>query len=105
MLSPPVVSSRVSAGLLGWAIQDVTCDSRFVTRDEYLRVPFVLVVESVEKPGGDWLRRASYPELPGAVVEAESAVDAMDLVDDKRIEIILSRLDRGMQVPVPRPPL
>jgi len=65
----------------------------------------VLVVESVEKPGGDWLRRASYPELPGAVVEAESAVDAIDRVDDKRIEIILGRLDRGMQVPVPRPPI
>ncbi len=65
----------------------------------------MLVVESVEKPGGDWLRRASYPELPGAVVEAESAVDAIDRVDDKRIEIILGRLDRGMQVPVPRPPI
>jgi hypothetical protein len=76
-----------------------------VTRDEYLRVPFVLVVESVEKPGGDWLRRASYPELPGAVVEAESAVDAIDGVDGKRIEIILNRLDRGLEVPVPRAPV
>jgi hypothetical protein len=76
-----------------------------VTRDEYLRVPFVLVIEGVEKPGGDWLRRASYPELPGAVVEAESAVDAMDLVDDKRIEIILNRLDLGLPVLVPRPPI
>jgi len=65
----------------------------------------VLVVESIEKPGGNWLRRASYPELPGAVVEAESAVDAIDGVEDKRIEIILDRLDRGMQVPVPRRPI
>jgi hypothetical protein len=76
-----------------------------VTRDEYLRVPFVLVVESIEKPGGNWLRRASYPERPGAVVEAESAIDAIDGVEDKRIEIILDRLDRGMQVPVPRRPI
>jgi hypothetical protein len=76
-----------------------------VTRDEYLRVPFVLVVESVAKPGGDWLRRASYPELPGAVAEAESAVDAIDAADDKRVRIILDRLDRGLPVPVPRPPL
>lgn len=76
-----------------------------MTRDDYLRVPYVLVVESVEKPGGDWLRRASYPELPGAVVEAESAVDAIDAVDGKRVEIILSRLDQGLQVPVPRPPI
>jgi hypothetical protein len=64
-----------------------------------------LVVESIEKPGGNWLRRASYPELPGAVVEAESAIDAIDGVEDKRIEIILDRLDRGMQVPVPRRPI
>ena len=76
-----------------------------MTRDDYLRVPYVLVVESVEKPGGDWLRRASYPELPGAVVEAESAVDAIDAVDAKRVEIILSRLDRGLLVPVPRAPI
>ena len=78
---------------------------RTVTRDEYLRVPFVLVVESVEKPGGDWLRRASYPELPGAVAEAESAVDAMDAVDARRVSIITERLKRGQEIPVPRPPI
>ncbi len=76
-----------------------------MTRDEYLRVPYVLVVESVEKPDGDWLRRASYPELPGAVAEAESAVDAMELADDKRVAIITERLARGQHVPVPRPPI
>ena len=65
----------------------------------------MLVVESVRKPGGNWLRRASYPELPGAAAEAESAVDAMDAADGKRVEIILDRLDRGVSVPVPRPPL
>lgn len=76
-----------------------------MTRDDYLRVPYVLVVESVEKPGGDWLRRASYPELPGAIAEAESAIDAIDAVDGKRVEIILSHLDSGLPVPVPRPPI
>jgi hypothetical protein len=76
-----------------------------MTREEYLRVPYVMVVESVEKPDGDWLRRASYPELSGAFVEAESAVEAIDGVDDLRIQIILDRLDRGMPVPVPRPAL
>jgi hypothetical protein len=76
-----------------------------VTRDEYLRVPFVMVVESIQTPGGNWLRRASYPELPGAVAEAESAVDAIDGADDRRVEIILDRLDRGLHVPIPRPPI
>ena len=76
-----------------------------VTRDEYLRIPYVLVVESVMQPDGDWLRRASYPELPGACAEAESAVDAMDLADDRRASIITERLARGERVPVPRPPI
>jgi hypothetical protein len=65
----------------------------------------VLVVESVRKPDGDWLRRASYPELPGAVAEAESAVEAMEAADARRVSIITERLDRGMDVPVPRPPI
>ena len=76
-----------------------------MTREEYLRVPYVLVVESVEKPDGDWLRRASYPELTGVLVEAESAVEAIEEVDEMRKRIILDRLDRGLPVPVPRPPL
>jgi hypothetical protein len=76
-----------------------------MTREEYLRIPYILVVESIERPDGDWLRRASYPELGGALVEAESAVEAIERVDDKRIEIILDRLDRGEPIPVPRPPL
>lgn len=88
-----------------WAIHPELDIVDYVTRDEYLKVPFVLVVESIEEPGGNWLRRASYPELPGAVAEAESAVDAIDRADDKRIEIILRRLDGGLPVPVPRPPI
>ncbi|HEY7488661.1 MAG TPA: hypothetical protein VH912_29745 [Streptosporangiaceae bacterium] len=76
-----------------------------MTREEYLRVPYVLVVESIEKPGGEWLRRASYPELAGALAEAESVIEAIEEADDRRAEIILDRLDRGLPVPVPRPPL
>jgi len=76
-----------------------------LTRDQYLRIPYVLVVESVPKPDGEWCRRASYPELPGAVAEAESAVEAMDEVDEKRVRIIEDWLDAGIPVPVPRNPL
>lgn len=76
-----------------------------LTRAEYLRIPFVLVVESVEGPDGDWRRRASYPELPGAVAEAESAVDAMDEAELRRVRIIEDWLDAGIPVPVPREPL
>jgi hypothetical protein len=76
-----------------------------MTREEYLRVPYVLVVESIEKPGGEWLRRASYPELRGALAEADSVIEAIEAADDLRVEIILDRLARGLPVPVPRPPL
>jgi predicted RNase H-like HicB family nuclease len=76
-----------------------------MTNDEYLRIPYVMVVESVARPDGEWCRRASYPELPGAVAEAETAVDAMDMADAKRVKIILDWLEAGIPVPVPRPPL
>jgi hypothetical protein len=33
------------------------------------------------------------------------AVDAIDGADEKRVEIILRRLDGGLPVPVPRPPI
>jgi predicted RNase H-like HicB family nuclease len=76
-----------------------------LTRDQYLRIPYVMVVESVEKPDGDWLRRASYPELPGVEAEAESAVEAMDAADEKRVRVIQDWLDSGIPVPAPRPPI
>ena len=76
-----------------------------MTRDQYLRIPYVLVVESVPKPDGDWCRRASYPELPGAVAEAESAVEAMDGADERRVRIILDWLEAGIPIPVPRQPI
>ena len=76
-----------------------------MTPDEYLRVPYVLVLESVQRPNGDWCRRASYPELPGATAEAQSAVEAMDEADEKRVSIILEGLRSGMPIPVPRPPI
>ena len=76
-----------------------------MTRDEYLRIPYVLVLESVEKPDGDWCRRASYPELPGATADAESAVEAMDAADRRRVAIILESLRSGTPIPVPRQPI
>jgi predicted RNase H-like HicB family nuclease len=76
-----------------------------LTRDQYLRIPYVLVIESVPRADGDWCRRASFPEVPGAVAEAESAIEAMDVADERRVKIILDWLDAGIPVPVPRPPL
>ena len=76
-----------------------------LTRDQYLKIPYVLVIESVPRPDGEWCRRASFPEVPGAVAEAESAIEAMDVAEERRVKIILDWLDAGIPVPVPRPPL
>ena len=73
--------------------------------EEYLAVPYVLAVESVRRPDGNWVRRAEYPELPGCVVEAESAVEAVERLEEAKVRYIVERLQRGEPVPVPRPPL
>ena len=75
-----------------------------MTPEEYLAIPYVMVVESFEGPDGEWFRRAAYPEL-GVVAEALSPLDAIDELEKARVSTILSRLERGEPVPVPRPPL
>ncbi|HUG37671.1 MAG TPA: hypothetical protein VML54_12010 [Candidatus Limnocylindrales bacterium] len=70
----------------------------------YAAVPYVLVVETVER-GGEWCRRATYPELPGCVAEADSAVEAIDKLEGKRLRLLRQLWDGGSPIPVPRPPL
>ena len=70
----------------------------------YEAVPYLLVVESVER-GGQWLRRAAHPELPGCFVEAESAVEAMEKLEGERRRLIRQMWDRGVPIPAPRAPL
>jgi hypothetical protein len=72
--------------------------------DYYEGVPYVLVLESVER-GGEWLRRAEHPELPGCVVEAPSALEAMEMLEQERRRLLRHLWDRGAPIPVPRPPL
>ena len=76
-----------------------------LTADDYLHVPYVLDVWSEMGPDGDWMRHAEFPELPGCSVNALSAVEALERLDEMRVEYILTRLARGEDVPVPRPPL
>ena len=73
--------------------------------EDYLAVPYKLIIESFEGPDGDWLRRASYPELPGCDVEGLWAVDVVDALDDLRVSLITGMFQRHEQIPVPRPPL
>jgi predicted RNase H-like HicB family nuclease len=80
----------------GEAVQDL---------DYYLAIPYLLVLESVEHPDGEWLRRAEYPELPDCVAEAYSAVEAIDKLEVERERIIHELWERGAPIPTPRPPL
>ena len=75
-----------------------------MTPEEYLAIPYVLVVESLEGPDGAWFRRARYPEL-GVSADGASPLDAIDKLEDARVVTILDRLERGESIPVPRPPL
>lgn len=70
----------------------------------YEAVPYLLVVESVVR-GGRWLRRAEHPELPGCFVEAESAIDSMEKLEDERRRLIRTMWELGEPIPAPRAPL
>ena len=70
----------------------------------YRAIPYLLVVETVER-AGTWWRRATYPELPGCAAEAESAVEAIERLDREREALLERRWERGEAIPVPRPPL
>ena len=75
-----------------------------MTPEEYLAIPYVLVVESLEASDGTWFRRARYPELDVSA-DAFSPMDAIDKLEEVRISTILNRIERGEAIPVPRPPL
>jgi len=70
----------------------------------YEAVPYLLVIESIER-GGEWVRRAEYPELPGCFAEATSAVEAIEALERERRRVLRRLWDRGTPIPVPRPPL
>ncbi|MEX2223176.1 MAG: hypothetical protein WEG40_15395 [Candidatus Rokuibacteriota bacterium] len=70
----------------------------------YEAVPYLLVLESVER-GGEWLRRAAHPEPPGCAAEAPSALEAIDELERERLRVLRQLWDRGAPIPVPRPPL
>jgi predicted RNase H-like HicB family nuclease len=72
--------------------------------DYYRAVPYLLVVETVER-GGVWRRLASYPELPDCAAEAESAVEAIDRLEREREHLLEQCWRRGEAIPAPRPPL
>ena len=76
-----------------------------MTLDEYLGGSLQAHHRVVRGPDGDWLRRASYPELPGCDVEGLWAVDIVEELENLRVQIIMDRFRNSDFIPVPRPPL
>ncbi|MFI5960327.1 hypothetical protein [Cryptosporangium sp. NPDC051539] len=67
---------------------------------EYLRVPYLVTAQSVERPDGSWARHVEHPELPDCTAEAESIVDALTQLETKRIETVVSLLKSGRTPPM-----
>ena len=72
--------------------------------DYYEAVPYLLVLETVER-NGEWMRRAEHPELPGCAAEAPSAVEALSRLEGERRRVLAELWGRGASIPVPREPL
>jgi len=72
--------------------------------EEYLSIPYRLVAYSAPGPDGTWKRYAEYPES-GCISEAETVTEAMDKLEELRVQYILQRVRTGEPIPVPRPPL
>jgi len=70
----------------------------------YEAVPYLLVLETVERDG-EWIRRAEHPELPGCAAEAPSAVEALARLEEARRRVLAELWRRGAAIPVPREPL
>ena len=72
---------------------------------EYLSVPYLLEAETVEVAPGSWIRRVTYPELPGCSAQSLVVEDALQLLERMRIEMIIAMVGNRQLPPVPRPPL
>ncbi len=72
---------------------------------DYLSVPYRLEAETAELADGGWIRRLSYPELPGCIAESAVVEEALCQLERRRIEIIIAMVGEGRPPPVPRPPL
>ena len=72
---------------------------------DYLSVPYMLESETIEASPGSWCSRVSYPELPGCLAESAVVEDALQRLEQLRIEMIVAMFVAGRFPPVPRPPL
>lgn len=72
---------------------------------ELLCIPYRVEASTTETSSGQWVRRATYPELPGCTAEAPTIEEALNQLERRRVEIIIATVQGGGVPPVPRPPL
>jgi hypothetical protein len=76
-----------------------------MTLRDYLCIPYLVEAELVEHNSGAWVRRATHPELPDCSAESPRIERTLDLLDRRRVEVIVDLLRGGILPPVPRPKL
>jgi predicted RNase H-like HicB family nuclease len=72
------------------------------TVGDYLRIPYLVTAESQPRPDGSWVRHVEHPELPDCWADADSITDALQLLDQRRIEVVIAMLSRGEAPPARR---
>jgi hypothetical protein len=55
--------------------------------------------------GGGSLRQASHPELPDCVARSPEIEATLGLLEQRRVEVIVTLLPQGVTPPIPRSPL
>jgi hypothetical protein len=76
-----------------------------MTLTQLLSIPFMRGAESVSDETGAWARRFEYPEIPGCVIEAQTALDGLRALELLRVARLLTTVAGGHEPPCPRPPL
>jgi predicted RNase H-like HicB family nuclease len=76
-----------------------------MTVGAYLRIPYLVSAQSQPLPDGTWVRHVEHPELPDCSAEADSITEALYLLDQRRIQVVIAMLIRGEIPPVRRAPL
>jgi len=66
---------------------------------DFLRVPYLVTAQSVPRDDGSWVRHVEHPELPQCTAEAESITEALQRLDQRRIEVVLEMLAQGRTPP------
>lgn len=76
-----------------------------MTLTQLLSIPFIRGAESVSDESGSWARRFEYIEIPGCVIETQSALDGLRALELLRVARLLTIVTEGRETPCPRAPL